>query len=72
MDDKILTVSGAAQILKSPESTVRGFVRRHELAAVRDSAGRRLFREKDVREFAKRRGKSRRQECRIRNGVRQF
>jgi hypothetical protein len=37
------TIPGAAQILDMPESTARAAERRGELAAARDSAGRRLF-----------------------------
>ena len=55
MNDKFLTVSAAAQALKIPESTLRSLERRGELVAIRDSAGRRLFKLKDIENFAQQR-----------------
>jgi DNA-binding transcriptional MerR regulator len=60
MKDKFLTTSGAAQALHDmgvhvAEQTIRSLERRKELVAVRDSAGRRLFKFADLERFARRR-----------------
>ena len=58
------TISGAARILDMPESTVRAAERRGELAAARDSAGRRLFDCAEIERYAAERVAKRQQVAR--------
>jgi len=71
MHDELLTVSAVAQRLKLPESIVRALERRRQLAAQRDSSGRRLFRRNDVEEFAKNREAPANREIQLMRCVRQ-
>ena len=52
MNESLLTVNDVAKMLNRSGESVRGYERQGKLPAIKTLRGLRLFKEKDVREFA--------------------